>query len=358
MHRTRALRFLVPLVATLLVGCGKSPTSSAPGASTAVDVRLGFFPNLTHAQAVLGIASGDFEKAVAPGTFTARPFNAGPSLIEALFNHQIDIGYVGPGPVISAWARSHGEAIRVVSGAAGSGVIIVARPGSNIHSMADLAGKRIATPQKGNTQDISARHYMTAVLHASDTNNVLPIANADQAGMMSRGDIDAAWDPEPWGTLLMKTTGATLVGQEKDLWPTKDFSLTVVVTSPEFLAAHPDVVAAVLKVNHDWTVKLAANPGQYADELDAELAKLTGKKNPRRRDGRGAAAHSLLRCGGARHVRVERAVGDRFGIQPNDAGSDGARGYVGDGEKMRLPFAFGSTRVSGLMTETPGRAGG
>ena len=265
-------------------GCSKSPATSTGSAATAaapaVDVRLGFFPNLTHAQAVLGIASGDFEKAVAPGKFTFRPFNAGPSLIEALFNHQIDIGYVGPGPVISAWTRSHGQAIRVVSGAAGGGVIIVASKDSGIHSMSDLAGKRVATPQKGNTQDIAARHYMTAVLHATDTHNVLPIANSDQAALMSRGEVDAAWDPEPWGTMLMRTTGATLVGEEKDLWPTKDFSLTVVVTSPEFLAAHPDVVAAVLKVNHDWTTKLAASAGQYADQLDTELATLTGKKIP------------------------------------------------------------------------------
>ena len=284
MHRIPATLSLLTFgVLTILqTGCSKSSTDSSAtsAAGSAVDVRLGFFPNLTHAQAVMGIASGDFEKAVAPGTFTFRPFNAGPSLIEALFNHQIDVGYVGPGPVISAWTRSHGQAIRVISGAADGGVIIVARQGSNIHSMTDLAGKRVATPQKGNTQDIAARHYMTAVLHASDTSNVLPIANSDQAALMSRGDIDAAWDPEPWGTLLMKKTGATLVGEEKDLWPAKDFSLTVVVTSPEFLAAHPDIVAAVLQVNHNWTTKLAEHPDRYVDPLDTELAKLTGKKMP------------------------------------------------------------------------------
>jgi NitT/TauT family transport system substrate-binding protein len=278
---------IVTVVAATVWGCNKSDTASGPSPTTRssessplAEVRLGFFPNLTHAQAVLGVASGDFEQAVAPAKFTDHQFNAGPSLIEALFANEIDIGYVGPGPTISAFARSKGQGIRVVSGAASNGVLIIARNDSGINSLADLHGKKIATPQQANTQDIAARHYLTATLKQPDTKNVLPIPNADQAGMMSRGNVDASWAPEPWGSLLIATTGAKLIGEEKDLWPNKTFDLTVIVTTPEFLAAHPDVVEKVLKVNHAWTTRLTAEPTKYVPQLEQALTKLTGKSLP------------------------------------------------------------------------------
>ncbi len=250
-----------------LIGCGRRGS-----AGPLTEVRLGYFPNVTHAQAVLGVAGGDFARAVGPAKLVPRQFNAGPGLIEALFAGQIDVGYVGPGPVITAFARSHGQGIRVISGAAADGVVIVARPGSGIRTLADLRGRKVATPQHGNTQDIAARHYLTATLGQADTNNVLAVPNADQAATMARGQVDAAWVPEPWGARLMTEVGATLVGQEKDLWPAKTFALTVVVTTPEFLAAHGDVVAKLLAVHHAWTAKLAANPAAYTARLANALA--------------------------------------------------------------------------------------
>ena len=276
---SRTLSICLAVFAVGLVGCDRrsgGPASSAP----LTEVRLGFFPNVTHAQAVLGVAGGDFARAIGPLKLTPRPFNAGPGLIEALFAGQIDVGYVGPGPVIAAWVQSRGDGIRVISGAADDGVIIVARKDSGIRTLADLKGRKIATPQHGNTQDIAARHFVTATLGQSDANNVLAIPNADQASTMARGDIDAAWVPEPWGALLMRSAGATLVGQEKDLWPGKTFALTVVVTTPDFLSAHPDVVAKLLAVNHDWTTKLSADPARYAGQLDDALANLTGRRFP------------------------------------------------------------------------------
>jgi NitT/TauT family transport system substrate-binding protein len=262
----------------VIAGCdhGGSTTASAP----VTEVRLGFFPNVTHAQAVLGVVSGDFAKAVAPAKFTPQQFNAGPSLIEALNNHVIDVGYVGPGPVINAFAHSHGEGIRVISGAAADGVLIVARKDSGITKMSDLKGRKIATPQHGNTQDIAARHYVTAVLGQSNTDNVLPVNNAEQFSLMQRGDIDAAWVPEPWGSLLIAQAGAVPIGEEKDLWPGKEFALTVIVTTPEFLANHADVVRKLLAVNHDWTIRLNTNAGYCVPKLEDGLASLTGRKLP------------------------------------------------------------------------------
>ena len=122
----------------------------------------------------------------------------------------------------------------------------MARENSSINSLSDLAGKKLATPQIGNTQDIAARHYLINELKQPNADNVLPIANAEQLGMMSRGEIDAAWAPEPWGARLIAEGGAKLIAEEKDLWPDKQFMLTVVIVRPEFLREHPDVVEEFL----------------------------------------------------------------------------------------------------------------
>lgn len=240
-------------------------------------VRIGYFANLTHAQAVLGVASGEYARAIAPAKLETKIFNAGPSLIEALFAGEIDIGYVGPGPTLSAYARSHGLGIRVVAGAAANGVVVVVRKGSGIASMAQLAGKRLATPQLANTQDISARHYISNVL-GSDPNQITPTDNAQQAALFSRNELDAAWVPEPWGQVLVTQAGAAILAEEKDLWPDKEFALTVVVTTPEFLANHADTVERVLRAHRSWTRRLNEDPAKYVSVLGDALFALTGKR--------------------------------------------------------------------------------
>ncbi|MEO6437061.1 MAG: ABC transporter substrate-binding protein, partial [Tepidisphaeraceae bacterium] len=261
------------------IGCEKSAPSDGAAFGPA-EVRLGYFGNVTHAQAVLGVASGDFANAVAPAKLSTKVFNAGPSLIEALFSDNIDIGYVGPSPVLSAFDKSKGQGIRVIAGAAANGVLIVARKDSGISTLKDLAGKRIATPQHGNTQDVAARHYVTKVLGQKDANIVMPVPNAEQAAMMARGEIDAAWTPEPWGSRLILENGGTLVAEEKAIWPNKKFVLTVVVTTPEFLQKHPEVVKQVLGVHATWTQRLQHDPQAYIAQLGEALFAINQKKLP------------------------------------------------------------------------------
>jgi NitT/TauT family transport system substrate-binding protein len=274
-------RFSRGLLATfvlgfLISGCGKSEQSAQPPPLT--ELRLGYFANITHAQAVLEVASGELQAALGPIQLKTKVFNAGPELIQALNAGEIDIGYVGPGPVISAQAHSNGEALRVISGAAANGVVIVAGKDSGISTLQDLKGKRIATPQLGNTQDIAARHYVITVLAQPDANNVLPLPNSQQVGEMALGKIDAAWVPEPWGEILIDQDGAHLIAEEKDLWPSKQFSLTVVVTNPQFLAQYPDVIGKVLAVHHQWTQRLQSDPQKYAGQLGDAISALAGGK--------------------------------------------------------------------------------
>lgn len=260
---------------TAIARSAPDPVPAMPGVK---EVRFGYFANVTHAQAVLGVDSGDFANAVSPSKFTTKVFNAGPSLIEALFAGEIDVGYVGPSPALAAHVQSRGQGIKVIAGAAGCGVVIVARPGSGIHALADLKGKRIATPQLGNTQDVSARHYLIHVLGQENADNVVPVPNAEQASMMDRGQIDAAWAVEPWGARLIAEAKGEVIAEEKDLWPEKNFTLTLVVASPDFLRDHPDVVERLLKVHAQWTDRLAEAPASHVPALTAALEKLTSKK--------------------------------------------------------------------------------
>jgi NitT/TauT family transport system substrate-binding protein len=268
---------VVILSCAFLLGCHRDEHAN-PGPPKAV--RLGYFANLTHAQAVLGVSSGEFAASVAPIHFEPKVFNAGPSLIEALTAGDIDVGYVGPGPVLAIHGRSKGEAVRIISGAAANGVVIVARKDSGITTMKDLVGKRIATPQHGNTQDIAARHYVTSILGQKDHENVIAAPNAEQATLMQRKEIDAAWVPEPWGARLIADVGATLVAEEKDIWLEKQFSLTVVITTPEFLTAHPEVIEKLLTVHRRWTGRLNKDPEAQLPVLTEALFKLTGKSLP------------------------------------------------------------------------------
>jgi NitT/TauT family transport system substrate-binding protein len=245
-------------------------------------LRVGYFPNVTHAQALVGRANGQFEKAVGAGVRVEwKAFNAGPAAIEALFANAIDLAYVGPNPTVAGYARSQGEAVRVIAGAASGGASLVVRKDAGIRGAADFHGKKVATPQLGNTQDVALRSWMRANgLKSREKGGdvqVIPISNADQLTLFLKGQIDAAWAPEPWAARLVHEGGGRIFLDERDLWPDRQFVITNIIVNPKFLKEHPDVVKNFLRAHVELTEWINKNAAQARQILNQQLQKETGK---------------------------------------------------------------------------------
>src|SRR3954467_127047 len=246
------LRTRIPAVAALVAvavvaGAGVSSSKkSATGSSQHVDLRLGYFPNITHAPALVGLQQGIFGQALGTDvTLQPKSFNAGPAALEALFSDALDATFIGPSPSITAFTRSHGDAVRIISGTASGGAALVVKP--SINSPADLKGKKLASPQLGNTQDVSLRTYLGTQGLKTDPQgggdvSILPQDNAQTLDTFRSGAIDGAWVPEPWVTRLVQEGGGKVLVDEKTLWPDGKFVTTNLLVSTKFLKAHPDVV--------------------------------------------------------------------------------------------------------------------
>jgi NitT/TauT family transport system substrate-binding protein len=245
-------------------------------------LRVGAFPNITHPQPMVGKANGFFEKAMGPSVkIEWKTFNAGPSAIEALFAGAIDMTYVGPNPTISGYVRSDGEALRVVGGAASGGAALVVRSDAGITKPEDFHGKRVASPQQGNTQDVALRAWLNAHgLKAREKGGdvqIMPMANPDQLTLFLKKDLDAAWAPEPWATRLIREGNGKLFLDERDLWPKGQFVVTNLVVSTKFLKEHPDLVKNWLRANVDLTDWINKNLPEAKRLLNQQLQKETGK---------------------------------------------------------------------------------
>jgi NitT/TauT family transport system substrate-binding protein len=256
----------------------------ATGAFGADKIRVGYFPNITHAQALIGLADGTFQKALGPDvTIEIKAFNAGPSAVEALFAGAIDLTYIGPGPAINGFVRSDG-AVRIVSGACSGGAALIVREDVPMKTAQDLRGKRIATPQLGNTQDIAARLYLkknglAPVENGGDV-QLLPIANPDQLTLFIQKRLDAAWAPEPWTTRLVKEGHGRVFLDERALWPKGRFATTVVLVNKTFLDEHPDLVKKWLIGHVQVTRWIQSHSAEARASTGREIQKLTAKALP------------------------------------------------------------------------------
>ena len=272
-------RVLAVLAGVTLAGaCGSQPT-----ALKAVKLRLGHFPNVTHAQALYGRATGSFEKAIGtPVEWTQ--FNAGPSAVEALFAGAVDASYVGPNPAINGFIKSRGKSFVIVAGAASGGAALVVRAGAGISSEKDFHGKTVATPQLANTQDVAARlwfadrGYTTRERRGDLT--ILPLANPDQLLMFQKRQIDAAWTVEPWVSRLEQEGNGRVFLDEKTLWPDGKYVTALLVVRLEFLAAHRDLVVRLLTAHVEATLALNAGKDAAVPLLAAEIRRETAKELP------------------------------------------------------------------------------
>lgn len=267
--------------AAVLTGCNKQ-THTAPDGRPIL--RAGFFPNITHAQALVGFhetttkdKEGWFEKATG-AKIEWFQFNAGPSAMESLQLGSIDVSYVGPNPILNKYIRAKGEDFRVLTGSARGGVALVIHQGSPLKSPADFRGKKIATPQLGNTQDVAARAWLMAgglkITQTGGDAQVIPTLNPDQLALFQRKEIDAVWTVEPWVSRLELEAGGEILLLQDNTF------ITLLGTSVEALKIKADLVKKFVGAHEELTKKLAADPNAYKPAINAALLKATTKGIP------------------------------------------------------------------------------
>lgn len=276
-RRKRVLAvILLSLQVLLLCGCG-----GGKGSGGQTEVHVGYFPNVTHPQALVMKSEGNLEKALeGKASVEWISFNAGPAEVEALFAGDIDIGYIGPVPAINANVKSKGD-VRIIAGATEAGAILVRRQGTDISSVKDLEGKKVAVPQFGNTQHLSLLHLLSEnglkPTTEDGTVEVVAVANADVANMMDQGNIDAALVPEPWGATLL-SKGAEMAMDENEIYLDGNYSVAVVVVRKEFQEEHPDIVKAFLEQHENATVYINDNLEDACDKINQEIYEATSKE--------------------------------------------------------------------------------
>src|SRR3954454_15063506 len=260
-------------------------------------IRIGYFPNINHAQAVIGLNNGDFQKILGNNTKVETiVFNAGPSAVEALLANRIDATYIGPNPTINGYVASGGKDIRVISGVSSGGASFVVRNDAGIQSVKDLGGKKFASPKLGNTQDISLRKYLVNNGYKTAENGgnvtVVPTKPSDIFTLMLKKQIDGAWVPEPWATRLVNEANGKIFVDERDLWPPQGKFVTAnIIVRTDYLNQNPDVIKKLLEAHVNETLWINnhlnsdknnstfndKNINQVVNAFNNGLKKMTGK---------------------------------------------------------------------------------
>ncbi len=258
------------LLSLSTVGCSKSEEQ----------VRIGHFPNITHAQPLVGRSLGTYEKRIG-NTIDWKVFNAGPTEMEALIAGQLDIAYVGPNPAVNAFLRSKGNALRIIAGAASGGAALVVPANSSARLPDDFKGKRIASPELGNTQDVALKRWLSSNgLTPGRDVQVIPIKNPDILMLFQQGKLDGAWVPEPWVTRLLREGGGRILLDERSLWKDGRFPTAVVVARREYLEKNREKVRRFLEAHLEVTDWISKNPDEARKKLNDQFSRLTGKPIP------------------------------------------------------------------------------
>ncbi|MDQ0616345.1 ABC transporter substrate-binding protein [Arthrobacter globiformis] len=264
--------------------------NAAAATSPATELKLGYFGNITHATALIGVQKGFIAKELGDTKLSTQVFNAGPAAIEALNAGAIDATYIGPNPAINSFVKSKGESINIIAGAASGGAQLVVKP--EIKTAADLKGKTLASPQLGGTQDVALRAWLGKQGYKTNTDGggdvaINPTENAQTLKLFQNGKLDGAWLPEPWASRLVLQAGAKVLVDEKDLWDGSltgkpgEFPTTILIVNKKFAAEHPQTVEALLKGHVDAVKWLNDTPAaEKSTEVNAALKEAAGKALP------------------------------------------------------------------------------
>jgi NitT/TauT family transport system substrate-binding protein len=263
-------------------GPASASASARPADAEPVTLRLGYFPNVTHAPAIVGADSGAFADALGPNvTLEVSHFNAGGEAIEALLSGAIDATFIGPNPAINGFAQSEGEALRIVAGTTSGGASLVVADG--IDSADDLAGTTLASPALGNTQDVALRAWLVDNGYATDTAGggdvaVVNVENAEALTLFREGELDGAWVPEPWATRLVLEGGGHVLVDESDLWPDGEFVTTHLIVATGLLEERPDVVTGLLNGLVDTIDTINADPAAALTATNDGIEAITANR--------------------------------------------------------------------------------
>ena len=243
-------------------------------------IRIAYFPNIGHAIPIVGMEKGIFAEHLGEDVkIETKVFDSGPQAIESLFANSVDLAYVGPGPAINGFLNSNNQNVKILAGAASGGASFIVHPDSEINSAADFAGKKIAAPQIGNTQDVSLRHFLAEnqLKPAEKGGNVVVynIPNPDIYTLFVKGDIDGAWVAEPWATILETELNGNRLFHEEDLWPDKEFASVLLIGNVDYIDKNSVVWADYIRAHHETQIWIEANPIEtrnvFNDFLDSYL---------------------------------------------------------------------------------------
>jgi NitT/TauT family transport system substrate-binding protein len=263
----------------------KTNSNTSSGSNSVKTLRIGYFPNINHAQAVIGFGNGDFQKALGKNVnIQTTVFNAGPSAIEALLAKRIDATYVGPNPAINGYVVSDEKDLKIIAGASSGGASFVVRNDAGINSPKDFAGKKFASPQLGNTQDIALRSYLIKNgLKTTDQGGnvaVVAVANPDILTLFLKKQLDGAWVPEPWATRLVKEGNGRIFLDERSIWPGGKFVTANIAVSTDYLKNNPDIVSKLLAAHVNETLWINNHKDEAINAFNTQTKKLTGKSIP------------------------------------------------------------------------------
>ncbi len=248
-------------------------------------LRVAFFPSIGHAVPIVGLENGIFQEKIGKEIkIETKIFDSGPQVIESIFANSIDVAYVGPGPVINGFLKSDGMDIKILSGAASGGASFIVQPNSGLDLIENFDGKRIASPQISNSQDVSLRHYLASndlkPVEKGGTVFVLNISNPDIYTLFAKGDIDGAWVSEPWATLLVEELGGVRLFNEEKLWPDEQFASVLLIARTNYLENNPEIIQNWVESHKETVSWINSNPDKSKIIFSDFLKKYMGKSLP------------------------------------------------------------------------------